>query len=210
MAVDLRPSRYPSRATEDKDKIYQALDTGLFCTVAFVRNGIPHQIPTGYCRRGDKLYIHASSKSGFIDAIIGQKVSFSVTHMDALILAPTAFDHSFNYRSVIGFSDATEVSDESQKMEIFKIFTDRYIPGRIADVGDPTPEQTSITRIVELDLNEAAIKFRDGDSGTSDPEKYGKWVGAIPVVTSYGEPIVDQKASSIKLPSYIKELIYGN
>lgn len=207
MAVDLRPSRYPSRVTQDKEMIYKALDTGLFCTVAFNRDGIPHQIPTGFCRIGDKIYIHASAKSGFIESIVGQVVSYSVTHMDGLVLAPTAFDHSFNYRSVIGFSRAVEISDADMKMEVFKVFTDRYIPGRIADVGDPTPEQMAATKIVELDLSEAAIKSRDGDSGTTDPEKYGKWVGVVPLVNSYGPPVVDEKASEISLPSYIEELI---
>lgn len=207
MVTSLKPSRYPSRATEDKKALYEALDTGLFCTVAFVRENIPHQIPTGYCRIDDKIYIHASAKSGFMDSIVGQTVSFSVTHMDGLILAPTAFDHSFNYRSAIGFSEAKEITDEDKKMEIFKIFTDRYIPGRIADVGDPTSDQIAITRIAELDLNKAAVKIRIGDSGTTDPEKFGKWVGEIPVKTSYGSPIPDEGAKSIPLPDYIRDLL---
>lgn len=207
MAVSLKPSRYPGRATDDKNTLYEALDTGLFCTVAFLRDGIPHQIPTGYCRIDDEIYIHASAKSHFLGALIGQLVSFSVTHMDGLILAPTAFDHSFNYRSVIGFSQAKEVTDEQRKLEIFRVFTDRYIPGRIADVGDPTPEQIAITRIVELKIDQAAVKIRRGDSGTSNPMKYGKWVGEIPLKTVYAEPITDEAARDIPLPDYIKDLL---
>ena len=67
--------------------------------------------------------------------------------MDAIVLAPTAFDHSFNYRSVIGFSEACAITETAKKMEVFKIFTDRYIPGRIADVGVPTLDQIAITKI---------------------------------------------------------------
>ena len=207
MGISLKPSRYPSRTTEDKEIIYEALDTGLFCTVAFLREGIPFQIPTGYCRIGDKIFIHASSKSTFIDDIVGQTISFSVTHMDGLVLAPTAFDHSFNYRSVIGFSEAKEIVEETRKKEIFIEFTDRYIPGRIADVGEPITEQMSITRIVEFTLDQAAVKIRNGDSGTSDPEKFGKWVGQVPIRMSYEEPIPDPKGSAMPLPDYIKELL---
>lgn len=141
-----------------------------------------------------------------MDGIIGQKVSFSVTHMDGLVLAPTAFDHSFNYRSVIGFSEAKEITNEEEKLEIFKIFTDRYIPGRIADVGDPTPDQIRITKIVELSLAEAAIKIRDEDSGTSNFD-HGKWVGVIPTKQTYLEPIPDEAVNDWVIPEYIKNLI---
>ncbi|MEQ9229944.1 MAG: pyridoxamine 5'-phosphate oxidase family protein, partial [Cyclobacteriaceae bacterium] len=109
MADHLTPSRYPSRASRDQHSIHAVLDAGLFCTIAFNREGLPHQIPTGYCRINDELFIHASSKSYFIDSILDQKVSFSVTLMNGLVLSDTAFDHSFNYQSVIGFSTAVEV-----------------------------------------------------------------------------------------------------
>ena len=203
----LKPSRYPSRASQDIEVINKALDSGLFCTVAFIRDGLPFQIPTGFCRIGTKIYIHASSKSGFIDSVVDENVSFSVTHMDALILAPTAFDHSFNYRSVIGFSKAIEITSEEEKLSIFRVFTDRYIPGRIADVGDPTHDQMKITRIMELSLDQCAIKMRDGDSGTEHPEKHGKWVGTIPVKRVYQKPVPDERIKDWVVPDYIRELI---
>ena len=206
--MSLKPSRYPSRASEDMEVIYSVLDAGLFCTIAFNRDGIPHQIPTGYCRIGDKMYIHGSSKSHFMDAIIGQQVSFSVTHLDALVLAPTAFDHSFNYRSVIGFAEGKEVSDEQRKLEFFKTFTDRYIPGRIADVGEPTSDQIRITKLVELSLDRAAVKMREGDAGIKDLNGFDKWVGVIPLEYSYGTPEIDpQIADRVEQPDYLKEFV---
>ncbi|MEQ9404889.1 MAG: pyridoxamine 5'-phosphate oxidase family protein [Cyclobacteriaceae bacterium] len=204
------PSRYPSRATEDKKELYATIDAGLYCTIAFMRDGTAHQIPTGFCRVEDELFIHASSKSGFMHAIIDQEVSFSVTHMDALVLAPTAFDSSFNYRSAIGYGKAEEITDPEEKLKFFKIFTDRYIPGRIADIGDPTPEQVSITKIVRIPLNNASVKRRSGDVNMKMKGE-SKWCGIIPVETSYQEPQKDEQLpDSLVTPLYISKLVHGS
>lgn len=201
------PSRYPSRGTEDKEAIYQIVDEGLFCTVAFNRGGVPHQIPTGFARVDEDIYIHASAKSHFINDIIGQQVSFSITHLDALILSPTAFDHSFNYRSVVGFAKAEEIEGANEKRKFFNLFTDRYIPGRIADVGEPTPDQVAITKIVRLSLKDAAAKVRTGDVNVAiKPD--ANWCGVIPINKSYGKPEMDHQLNpDTELPSYLKALI---
>lgn len=207
--INTKPSRYPSRGTAEKQIIYQIIDEGLFTTIAFIRDGVPQQIPTGYCRVEDSLYIHASAKSGFMDAISGEMVSFSVTHMDALVLSPTAFDHSFNYRSVIGFSRVEEITDPDEKLKFFNIFTDRYIPGRIADVGEPTPDQVAITKIAKLSLENAGAKVREGDVNVKmNPD--AAWCGLIPVHQSFGEPQIDHQLDKRPIPEYIKALIHGS
>lgn len=204
------PSRYPSRGTDDKDTMYKIIDEGIFCTIAFVRDGLAQQIPTGYCRVDDEIYIHASSKSRFMDAIIDQEVSFSITHLDALVLSPTAFDSSFNYRSVIGFATGVELTDPEEKLRFFKLFTERYCPGRIADVGDPTPEQVSITKIVRLTLSNAGAKIRTGDVNMNMKDETS-WCGVIPFETTYGQPEKDaQLSESLELPSYITTLVDGS
>ena len=208
--VKTTPSRYPSRGTEDRAAIYQIIDEGLFCTIAFIREGRAHQIPTGFCRVNDELYIHASAKSGFMDAIINQEVSFSITHMDGLVLSPSAFDSSFNYRSVIGFATAIELTDPEEKLKFFNLFTERYCPGRIADVGEPTAEQVSITKIVRLSLGNAAAKIRIGDVNMNLKDETS-WCGIVPVETHYGTPEKDsQLPDSLKLPQYIKDLADGS
>ncbi|WP_424961341.1 pyridoxamine 5'-phosphate oxidase family protein [Ekhidna sp.] len=205
-----KPSRYPSRGIQDIETLYQIIDKGLFCTVAFNRDGVPHQIPTGFARVGNDIYIHASAKSAFIDTIIGQEVSFSITHLDALVLSPTAFDHSFNYRSVIGFSKVEEITDPKEKLKFFNVFTDRYIPGRIADIGEPTPEQVSITKIVRLSLENAAAKVRAGGVNMK-MEKDSVWCGVIPVKQKYGAPIIDEQLDKDReLPEYLKKFIDGS
>lgn len=105
------PSRYPNRSSENKSLIYEILDEGHFCTVAYVKNGRPYQIPTGYCRIEDEVWIHGSSKSNFLSDILQTgEVCISVMLFDGLVLAPTAFNHSVNYRSVIAFSQPEEWS----------------------------------------------------------------------------------------------------
>jgi len=202
-----RPSRYPSRGTSDKKTLHQIVDEGLFCTIAFIRDGVPCQIPTGFCRVGNAIYIHASAKSDFINSIAGKQVSFSITHLDALVLSPTAFDHSFNYRSVIGVAEAIVITDPKEKRKFFNLFTDRYIPGRISDVGEPTDDQVTITKIVRLSLGNAAAKVREGDAGLNLREDE-PWCGIIPVKSEYGEPQKDPQVQA-SLPDYIKKLIDG-
>ena len=208
--INTKPSRYPNRGTDDLHTLHQIVDEGLFCTIAFNREGIPHQIPTGFARVDNDIYIHASKKSHFIEGIIGEMVSYSITHLDALILSPTAFDHSFNYRSVIGFSEAVEITDEAEKLRLFNLFTDRYVPGRIADVGEPTDKQVSITKIVKLSLENAASKTREGDVNVKiDPD--ASWCGVIPVEQYYGKPQIDHQLDENKeLPDYLMELINGS
>lgn len=207
MSVNLKPSRYPSRASEDKALVKQVLDDGLFCTIAFLRDVIPHQIPTGYCHDDNYLYIHAALKSAFIDTIVGHQVSFSVTQMNAVVLSHSAFDSSFNYRSVVGFAIAEEITDPQAKLDFFKKFTDRYVPGRIADVGDPLPEQVAITRLLRFSLDQVGVKIRDQGVNVNDLAKYGKWCGLIPIDVRYTEPQVDEQVQEIALPDYIKKLI---
>ncbi|MEQ6166190.1 MULTISPECIES: pyridoxamine 5'-phosphate oxidase family protein [unclassified Ekhidna] len=205
-----KPSRYPSRGTQDKETLYRIIDEGLFCTIAFNRDGVPHQIPTGFARVGNDIYIHASAKSAFMDTINGQEVSYSITHLDALVLSPTAFDHSFNYRSVIGFSKVEEITDPKEKLKFFNVFTDRYIPGRIADIGEPTPEQVSITKIARISLENAAAKVRTGGVNMK-MDKNSAWCGVIPVKHSYGAPIIDEQLGNDReLPEYLKTLTDGS
>jgi nitroimidazol reductase NimA-like FMN-containing flavoprotein (pyridoxamine 5'-phosphate oxidase superfamily) len=205
MNTPKKPSRYPSRSTDDLQEIYQVLDESRFCTLAYVQDGKPMQIPTGFCRIGDKLYVHASSKSHFLDGLIeADLVSFSIMIFDALVLAATAFDHSVNYRSVILHSKAIEIHDVDLKTKVLAVFTDTYIPGRMNDLPAITAEELSVTRVAALDINSAILKRRAGGVG-GDNAGSKVWCGIVPSAITYGTPLVDSALDdNILLPDYLK------
>ncbi len=205
MNIPKKPSRYPGRSTDDLKEIYQVSDESRFCTLAYVQDGIPMQIPTGFCRVGDKLYVHASSKSHFLSGLIeADLVSFSAMIFDALVLATTAFDHSVNYRSVVLHSKAIEVHDVDLKTKVLEVFTDKYIPGRMNDLPAITTDELRVTRVAALDINSAILKRRDGGVG-GDNAGSKVWCGIVPARITYGTPLVDSALDDdILLPHYLK------
>ena len=199
------PSRNPGRSTAEFGIIHEIIDQALYCTIAYCDNGIAHQIPTGFFRDGQDIFIHASRKSLFMNSIIGNQVSYSMTLLEGLVLAPTAFDHSFNYRSVVGYSFAEEVADPVKKKELLCEFTDRYVPGRIGDVGQPSDEQVSITKVVKFSLDNAIAKMRQGGANCQLNED-SPWCGIIPLKSTYDVPQADPDQLAKEIPDYISGL----
>ncbi len=204
MNQSLKSSRYPNRISREADKINAVLEEARFCTIAYIKDELPLQIPTGFCRIGDKLYIHGSSKSHFLKSLIDAgEVSLSVMLYDGLILAPTAFNHSVNYRSVILFSKVTAITNSEEKRIILEVFTDKYIPGRMADLKSPSEDELSITDVLELDTSKASLKQRQGGVGV-DTSIEDMWCGVIPVNLTHGTPEKDPMSKeAIELPDYL-------
>jgi nitroimidazol reductase NimA-like FMN-containing flavoprotein (pyridoxamine 5'-phosphate oxidase superfamily) len=118
--------RLPKRATFDREIIYQILDEGLVCHVGFTVGGRPLVIPTGYARTGDRLLIHGSAASRMLRTLSGDAdVCVTITLLDALVLARSAFHHSMNYRSVVIFGRATVVNDAGKARSITRIHRTR-------------------------------------------------------------------------------------
>src|SRR5882757_6454683 len=120
-------SRLPKRGVYDKDVIYSILDEALFCTVAYSKDGQPFQIPTGFCRIDDTLYLHGSVGSFYMRELASGKipVCISATLLDGLVLARSAFHHSVNYRSVVLFSEAELVTDKNILYKALEVFTEK-------------------------------------------------------------------------------------
>ena len=126
----LIPSRLAKRAHYDKESIYSILDEALFCTISYVSEGNPFSIPTAFVRYEDKIYIHGSVGSHFIREIEkGIPVCITVTLMDALVVARSAFHHSINYRSVVIFARGEKIGDLEQRTEAFRWLTNKIVPG---------------------------------------------------------------------------------
>jgi nitroimidazol reductase NimA-like FMN-containing flavoprotein (pyridoxamine 5'-phosphate oxidase superfamily) len=200
--------RLPKRGNFDRETIYGILDEGFICHVGFAPEGQPFVIPTGYARVDDKLYIHGSQASRMLRTLSrGVDVCVTVTIVDGLVLARSAFHHSMNYRSVVVFGRATLVEEREEKMAALRALSEHIIHGRWAEVREPTEEEMKMTTVLSLPLVEASAKIRTGPP-LDDEEDYALpvWAGVIPLRLEAGEPVSDERLiEGIEAPDYVRE-----
>ncbi|HEV7858768.1 MAG TPA: pyridoxamine 5'-phosphate oxidase family protein [Pyrinomonadaceae bacterium] len=200
--------RLPKRAAYERGVVYGILDEGFVCHVGFVDKGMPFVIPTGYARAGDTLFIHGSAASRLLRTLRqGVEVCLTVTLVDGLVLARSAFHHSMNYRSVIIFGKASLVEDESEKLKALRALSEHFIAGRWEDVRAPNQNELKATTVLALPLEEASAKIRIGPP-IDDEEDYALpvWAGEIPLRLVAGEPVDDpRQLPGIELPPYARE-----
>lgn len=185
-----RVHRLPQRASYDVETVHAILDAGLVCHVGFVEDGRPVVIPTAYARVGDVVVFHGSSKSRtLLAAAGGAEVCVTVTHLDGLVLARSAFHHSVNYRSVVIFGRAVAVDDPDRKRALLRAFTERLYPGRWSVARPPNEQELKATLVVELPLREVVAKVRTGGP-IDDPEDMdlAVWAGVVPLRLVAGAP----------------------
>jgi len=197
--------RLPKRGHFDRETVYGILDEGFICHVGFAPQGQPFVIPTGYARVDDKLYIHGSQASRMLRTLSGGvDACVTVTIVDGLVLARSAFHHSMNYRSVVIFGRARIVEDREEKMAALVALSEHIVRGRWADVREPNEEEFIKTTVLELPLVEASAKIRTGPP-LDDEEDYAlpMWAGVIPLSLQAGEPINDPRLpDGIEVPEY--------
>jgi nitroimidazol reductase NimA-like FMN-containing flavoprotein (pyridoxamine 5'-phosphate oxidase superfamily) len=200
-------TRLPKRGVYDQDAIYSILDEALVCTVSFAIDNQPFQIPTGFCRIGDKLYIHGSVGSHYLRQLQTKKLPacIGVTLIDGLVLARSAFHHSVNYRSVIVFSEPKLVTDQGELYKVLEVFTEKMCPGRWADVRKPNDGEWKATMVLSFDIKEASAKIRTGPP-KDDDEDYllDTWAGVQPIKIVRLPAIPDPSLKpGVVLPSYL-------
>jgi nitroimidazol reductase NimA-like FMN-containing flavoprotein (pyridoxamine 5'-phosphate oxidase superfamily) len=201
-------TRLPKRGVYDKDVIYNILDEALVCTLAYNNEGQPFQIPTGFCRIGDKLYLHGSVGSFYMRQLADKNlpVCISATLIDGLVLARAAFHHSVNYRSVVLFSNATRVTDDKEMYHALEVFTNKIQPGRWDDVRQPNSGEWKATMVLSFNIDEVSAKVRTGGP-KDDDEDYDLpiWAGVVPLQTQRLDPISDDLLKEgIPVPAYLK------
>lgn len=205
--------RLPKRAVYDRELIYRILDEGFICHVGFVNETQPFVIPTGYARVDDKLYIHGSQASRMLRTLSrGIDVCVTVTLVDGLVLARSAFHHSMNYRSVVVFGRAAMVEEHAEKLEALRALSEHMIPGRWDEVRQPSEQEMKATTVLALALAEASAKVRTGPP-IDDEEDYGLpvWAGVIPLRLVAGEPVADPRLpQDITPPDYAIQYDRGN
>lgn len=199
--------RLPQRGHYEREVVDQILDEGLVCHVGFAVEGQPFVIPTAYGRVGEQLYIHGSPASRMLRNLQGGiEVCVTITLLDGLVLARSAFHHSMNYRSVVIFGKATIVEEPVEKMKALQAFTEHVVPGRWAEVRLPTKQEIVGTLVLSLPLTEASAKVRMGPP-KDDAADYALpiWAGELPLRLTPMTPVCDPHLSSeIKLPAYVK------
>jgi nitroimidazol reductase NimA-like FMN-containing flavoprotein (pyridoxamine 5'-phosphate oxidase superfamily) len=199
--------RLPKRGVFDRETIYRVLDEAFICHIGFTVDEQPYVIPTGFARVGDKLLIHGSAASRMMRALAWEiDVCVTVTLIDGLVLARSAFHHSMNYRSVVVMGKAKIIQDEAEKNDALRAFTDHIVPGRWAEVRWPTPLELKATTVLSLPIEEASAKVRSGDPVDDDEDHaMDVWAGVLPLQQSPGPPIPDAKLKDgINVPSYVK------
>lgn len=197
--------RLPARGVYDRELVYQILDEGFICHAGFAVAGRPFVIPTGYARANDKLYIHGSQASRLLRTLkSGLDVCVTVTLIDGLVLARSAFHHSMNYRSVVVFGRAVLV-DDAEKLAALLTFSEHVIAGRWADVRQPTEQELKATTVLALPLDEGSAKVRTGPP-LDDEEDYELlvWAGVIPLgLVAQAAPIPDPRLKpGVEIPRY--------
>ena len=200
--------RLPKRGHFDRETVYGILDEGFICHVGFAPEGQPFVIPTGYARDGDNLYVHGSQASRMLRTLSdGVDACVTVTIIDGLVLARSAFHHSMNYRSVVIFGRAMLVEDREDKMAALLALSEQFVRGRWADVREPTEQEMKQTTVLSLPLVEASAKVRTGPP-LDDEEDYAMdvWAGVIPLRLVAGEPVADPRLTDgIQIPAYARE-----
>ena len=199
--------RLPKRGHFDRETVYGILDEGFICHVGFAPEGQPFVIPTGYARVDDKLYIHGSQASRMLRTLSGGvDACVTVTIVDGLVLARSAFHHSMNYRSVVIFGRAMLVEDPEEKNAALLALSEHFVRGRWADVREPSEQELKLTTVLRLPLAEASAKIRTGPP-LDDEDDYALpiWAGVVPLKLVAGEPIADPRLSEgIAVPDYAR------
>ncbi|WP_328539941.1 pyridoxamine 5'-phosphate oxidase family protein [Streptomyces sp. NBC_00344] len=206
------PTRSRDRAAYDRDLVHSILDEGYVCHLGFVRDGAPVVLPTLYGRVGERLYIHGSTGSRPLrmagEQDPGLAVCLTVTHVDGLVLARSAFHHSINYRSVVVHGTAHQVVDPDERRMALDSLVDHVVPGRSLDSRPADAKELAATAVLRLDLEEVSAKVRTGGPN-DEPEDLSLpyWTGVVPLTRGYGTPIAAGDLDpAVALPGYLAEL----
>ncbi len=198
--------RLPKRGVYNREEVYRILDEGLVCHVGFVVDGKPVVIPTGYGRKDDMLYIHGSTASRMFRALRdGADVCVTVTLLDGLVLARSAFHHSMNYRSVLIFGKATVLDDPAAKREALRVFVEHVAPGRWQEIRQPTNKELQVTTVLAIPLEEVSAKVRTGPPIDVEADyALAVWAGVLPLELTPNPPIADDRLpKEISVPEYV-------
>jgi hypothetical protein len=196
--------RLGNRGNYDRETVHAILDEALVCHVGFVAEGAPVVIPTIHWREDDTLYVHGSAASRMLRSLKdGVDTCVTVTLVDGLVLARSAFHHSMNYRSVVVFGKARAV-DGDEKLRALDSLVEHVVRGRSQEIRPPNERELRQTLVLALPPDEASAKIRTGGP-VDDEEDYALpvWAGVVPLKLTPGEAIADVGVVA-DAPEYVK------
>jgi len=204
-----RVHRLPERAVSEVQALHDILDAGLVAHVSVVTDGQPYVVPVGYARRGDEVVFHGSSASRLFRTLsTGQSMCFTVTLLDGLVLARSAFNSSMNYRSVMVLGSPRLLTGD-EELDALRAVSEHLIPGRWEHIRHPSPQELKATTTLCLSLAECSVKVRTGEphDDAEDVTNLSElWAGVMPIVEAFGEPLTAPDCpQGLETPSHLRQ-----
>lgn len=202
-----RIRRNARRAEYDAETIRAVLDANQVCHVAYVEGGEPRIIPTLYMRRGGHVYLHGNRQAALLRHLAaGGFAALSVMSVDGIVVARSGFHCSMNYRSLVLFGHGEPVP-ETEQATILDAFVDALIPGHLARVRAPTPQELAATAAVRIPIDEGSAKIRTGPAIDDDADlDAAVWAGVIPLFQTVGTPVPNPDLKpGIPVPDYVED-----
>jgi nitroimidazol reductase NimA-like FMN-containing flavoprotein (pyridoxamine 5'-phosphate oxidase superfamily) len=197
--------RGASNARYDSATLHAIIDDAYLCHIAFSDGHGIHCIPTACWREGEHLYIHGSNGSRMVKRLMENECCVTITHLDGLVMARSAFSHSMNYRSAVIYGRFENVGDEAAKRASLEAFMEKLAVGRQAEVRPGNDKEYAATRVLRIGLAEAACKMRTG--GPNDDEEdmaWPAWAGVLPFARTRLAPVTHEECS-VAPPAYVLE-----
>ncbi len=205
-----RVRRLPELAEYDRDRIDALLDGSSSCHVGIVVDGQPFVVPTLYARMGDELVLHGSVASRLMRHVrSAAPICVTVTELDGLVLARSAFETSLNYRSVMVLGTGRLVEDDAERLAALRAISEAVLPGRWDDVRAPTPVELRQTMVVAVTIDECSAKVSSGHP--EDPEEEWElaiWAGRVPLRRVADAPVPSPDLrTGIEVPDYLADWV---
>jgi uncharacterized protein len=196
--------RIARNASYDPALLHAIVDAAYVCHIAFADAHGTHCIPTACWRSGDHLYIHGSNGSRMLQRLTEQDCCVTITHVDGLVLARSAFNHSMNYRSAMVYG-RFEIVGEPAKRQALADFMEHLAPGRQAEIRAGNDKEFAATTVMRIALLEAACKVRTGPPNDDEEDMHiAAWGGVLPLVQARTAPVPDAHCT-VPAPAYVKD-----
>jgi nitroimidazol reductase NimA-like FMN-containing flavoprotein (pyridoxamine 5'-phosphate oxidase superfamily) len=200
-----RVRRIASNASYDSATLHAIVDDAYLCHVAFADDQGTHCIPTACWREGEHLYIHGSNGGRLLKLLAqGVQACVTITHLDGLVMARAAFNHSMNYRSAMIYGQFERVDGDAAKRASMDAFMDKVAPGRRADARPGNDKEFAATTVMRIALAEAACKVRTGGpKDDAEDMDLAAWTGVLPLTLQRAAPLPDP-GCTVAEPDYVQ------